>query len=132
MTRIRILLAFLLAVLSAGSLSAQKKGEFSIKVQLTDSVSREPVSFATIYVSKDGSTENAYYSMTDGDGKGVVTGIPAGKYVFVADLMGYPAYGICLGVGAVALGVGLWQLLRRPKAPDYDRPYVEPFNAGKP
>ena len=89
MTRIRILLAFLLAVLSAGSLSAQKKGEFSIKVQLTDSVSREPVSFATIYVSKDGSTENAYYSMTDGDGKGVVTGIPAGKYVFVADLMGY-------------------------------------------
>ena len=50
----------------------------------------------------------------------------------VADLMGYPAYGICLGVGAVALGVGLWQLLRRPKAPDYDRPYVEPFNTGKP
>ena len=50
----------------------------------------------------------------------------------VADLMGYPAYGICLGVGAVALGVGLWQLLRRPKAPDYDRPYVEPLNAGKP
>ena len=27
--------------------------------------------------------------MTDGDGKGVISDVPAGKYVFVADLMGY-------------------------------------------
>lgn len=91
MTRTCILLTVLLALLSAGSLSAQnqKKGSYSLKVQLTDSISREPVSFATIYVSKDGSTENAWYSMTDGDGKGVISDVPAGKYVFVADLMGY-------------------------------------------
>ena len=90
MTCRRILLLLLTVLLSVQGLSAQqKKGEYSLKVKLTDSVSHEPVSYATIYVSKDGSTERAYYAMTDGEGAGVISGIPAGRYVFVAELMGY-------------------------------------------
>lgn len=50
----------------------------------------------------------------------------------LAELIGYPAYGICLGVAAVVFVVALWRLKRYPKAPDYDRPYVEPLNTGKP
>ena len=89
MTSRRLLFTLLLAAFSAVILSAQNKGTYSLKVRLTDTLSKEPVSFATIYVSKDGGTEGAYYAMTDGDGKGVITNIPSGKYVFVAELMGY-------------------------------------------
>ena len=89
MTYRRILFSLLIALLSAWGLSAQQKGNSSLKVRLTDSVSLEPVSYATVYVSKDGTTEKAYYAMTDGDGKGEIANIPAGKYVFVAELMGY-------------------------------------------
>ncbi len=89
MTYRRILFSLLIALLSAWGLSAQQKGNSSLKVRLTDSVSLEPVSYATVYVSKDGTTEKAYYAMTDGDGNGEIANIPAGKYVFVAELMGY-------------------------------------------
>ena len=89
MTYRRILFSLLIALLSAWGLSAQQKGNSSLKVRLTDSVSHEPVSYATVYVSKDGTTEKAYYAMTDGDGRGEIANIPAGKYVFVAELMGY-------------------------------------------
>ena len=85
----RILFSILLALLSAWGVSAQQKGDYSLKVRLTDSVSLEPVSFATIYVSKDGSNKNAYFAMTDGNGNGLISNIPAGKYIFVAELMGY-------------------------------------------
>ena len=57
-------------------------------MKLTDTLSLEPVSFATIYLSKDGAT-SAYYAVTDADGNGVINGVPAGKYVFVADMVGY-------------------------------------------
>ena len=90
MTHRRILSILLLVFLSAWGLSAQQKGGYSIKVKLTDSLSLEPVSFATIYVSKDGTSKNAYFAMTDGAGKGVISNVPSvGKYVFVAELMGY-------------------------------------------
>ena len=90
MTHRRILSILLLVFLSAWGLSAQQKGGYSIKVKLTDSLSLEPVSFATIYVSKDGTSKNAYFAMTDGAGKGVISNVlSAGKYVFVAELMGY-------------------------------------------
>ena len=44
------------------------------------------------------------------------------------EIWGPHAEAICLAVAAVAFAAGMWQLLRRPKAPDYDRPYVEPVN----
>lgn len=89
MTYRRILPVLLLVVLSAWGLSAQQKGSSSLKVKLTDSLSKEPVSYATVYVSKDGGIKGAYYAMTDMDGVGVIPNIPAGKYIFVAELTGY-------------------------------------------
>lgn len=85
----RTLLFLIMVLLSVSGLYAQQRGEYSVKVKLTDSVSREPVSYATIYVSRDGSAEKAFYAMTDGNGVGVISNIPGGKYVFVAELMGY-------------------------------------------
>ena len=81
------LLSALLLIFSAWSLFAQK-GDNTVKVKLTDTLSLEPVSFATIYLSKDGNT-SAYYAVTDADGKGMIKGVPAGKYMFVADMVGY-------------------------------------------
>lgn len=89
MTYRRILPVLLLVFLSAWGLSAQQKGNSSLKVKLTDSLSNEPVSYATIYVSKDGGIKGAYYAMTDGNGVGVISNVPAGKYIFVAELTGY-------------------------------------------
>lgn len=85
-----LFITLILAVFSVWAGSAQQKINYSVKVRLTDSVSQEPVSFATIYVSKDGTTRNAYFAMTDGKGYGVISNIPSpGKYFFVAELMGY-------------------------------------------
>lgn len=87
----RILFVTIFLVLfSVLGVSAQQRVNYSVKVTLTDSVSQEPVPFATIYVSKDGTTKNAYFAMTDGKGNGVISNIPSpGKYYFVAELMGY-------------------------------------------
>lgn len=44
------------------------------------------------------------------------------------EIFGPSAESICLAVAAVAFALGLWRLSRYPKAPDYDRTYVEPLN----
>ena len=61
----------------------------SIKVTLLDTLSKEPVSFATIYLSKDGTTENSIYSTTNDKGEGILERVPQGKYIFTAEMMGY-------------------------------------------
>ena len=87
MTYRRIILV-LLAVFSTLGLYAQKGGN-SVKVRLVDSLSMEPVPYATIYLSPDGTATGARYAVTDGDGNGVIQNVPAGKYVFVAEFVGY-------------------------------------------
>ena len=85
----RILLIALMAVMTCLGLSAQTVTS-TLKMKLTDSLSGEPVPFATIFVSKDGTSQGRFYAaVTDADGNGAISGIPAGKYVLTADLMGY-------------------------------------------
>lgn len=89
MTLKRILLIVLTAILSSWALSAQS-GTYSIKLKLTDSLTHEPVSYATVFVSVDGTADGKFYaSMTDDNGAAEIPKVPAGKYVFVADMMGY-------------------------------------------
>ncbi|HIZ85093.1 MAG TPA: TonB-dependent receptor [Candidatus Coprenecus stercoravium] len=90
---------------SSFAMTAQERGG-SVKVKLTDSLTSEPVSYATIYVSRDGTPAGAYYAMTDGNGVGVISPVPAGRYVFIAELMGYKTLGrnIIVGNGVNDLG----------------------------
>lgn len=63
--------------------------KFSFSVSLVDSLTGEPVSFATIMLSKDGTAKGALFSTTNDKGKGTINGIQSGKYIFIADMMGY-------------------------------------------
>ena len=79
-------LAFLL------SLTAFAQGSFSIKLQLVDSKTAEPVSYATVSVTEKGKTEALKYVLTDVDGVAEVTKVRKGTYVLKAELMGYVTY----------------------------------------
>jgi hypothetical protein len=79
-------LAFLL------SLTAFAQGSFSIKLQLVDSKTAEPVSYATVSVTEKGKTEALKYVLTDVDGAAEVTKVRKGTYVLKAELMGYVTY----------------------------------------
>ncbi|HIZ88116.1 MAG TPA: outer membrane beta-barrel protein [Candidatus Coprenecus pullistercoris] len=92
----RILLLFLVLI---PALSAAAQERNSIIVRLVDSLASEPVPYATVYVSKDGTATGAYYAMTDGNGKGVISPVPSGKYILVAELMGYKPVSRVVTVG---------------------------------
>lgn len=61
----------------------------SVKVKVLDTLSKEPISFATIFLSKDGDVQGAKYSTTDAQGHGVINNVEAGKYILTAEMMGY-------------------------------------------
>src|SRR5574344_1473083 len=65
------------------------QGGNSIKLKLVDSLSSEPVGFATVYVSKSGTTEGALYALTDEKGEATIDKVKRGSYIFKAELMGY-------------------------------------------
>ena len=54
--------------------------KFSFSVSLVDSLTGEPVSSATIMLSKDGTAKGALFSTTNDKGKGTINGIQSGKY----------------------------------------------------
>lgn len=66
-----------------------QNGKSSVRVKITDSVMLEPIPSVTVLISKDGSAEGAYYAVTDDSGTGIIRDVPAGKYIFSAELMGY-------------------------------------------
>lgn len=71
---------------------------FSVKVRLADSDNGEPVAFATIAVSREGSTSVLKYAQTDERGTAVISGLKSGKYVIKGILMGYNDYSETISV----------------------------------
>ncbi len=61
------------------------------KVRLLDSLTAQPIEFATVYISKDGTTDKAKYSLTNSQGSATIQNLDAGEYVFTAEMMGYVA-----------------------------------------
>lgn len=109
MTR-KYLFSFVLFLITAVfSLSAQEK--CTVQVVLKDTLTKKPVSYATVYVSKDGTTKGAYYAMANEQGVGVITGVPKGKYFLVAETMGYFRAHKKLDVNAAKVDAG--ELLMR-------------------
>ena len=71
-------------------MSAQEKRSTNIiKVHLVDSLTRNPLGFVTVYVSKDGSSDGAIYNLTDDAGRANLERVPNGKLIFKAEMMGY-------------------------------------------
>lgn len=61
----------------------------SLKVTVLDTLYNEPIGYATVYISKDGTINGAKFSTTDAEGKAVIDGLAAGKFIFTAEMMGY-------------------------------------------
>ena len=71
------------------SFTAFAQSTFSIKVQLVDSKTAEPVSYATVSVSEKGKTEALKYVLSDINGAAEIAKVRKGTYVLKAELMGY-------------------------------------------
>jgi len=104
----KIFLLVLMTVLSTGLLSAQMPPASGpgVKVKLVDAATSEPVGYATVYISKDGTTEKASFALTDEEGNATLTGVKKGKYIFKAEMMGYTPYSVEINVTERELDLG--------------------------
>ncbi|MGM9764416.1 MAG: outer membrane beta-barrel protein [Candidatus Cryptobacteroides sp.] len=59
---------------------------------LVDAKTSEPVSFATVSLSRDNSKATPKYVLSDADGKAVLEKVTKGKYTLKAEMMGYKPY----------------------------------------
>lgn len=78
---------FLAAVIPASAQSV-----YSIKARFTDSVTSEPVAFATASVTVKGEKKPLKYALTDEDGNVSLVRLRKGTYILKAEILGYKAY----------------------------------------
>lgn len=87
----KTLLFLVLLIFPVLSLSAQTALGI-VKLKLVDSLTKAPIEFATVYVSMDGSTEKAKYSLTDINGAAIIKNVKKGTYHLKAEMMGYKTF----------------------------------------
>lgn len=63
----------------------------AVMAKILDSSSDEAVAFATAYISKDGTTKNAFYALTNDKGVVVIDRLPLGNFILKVELLGYKA-----------------------------------------
>lgn len=64
----------------------------TIKTTVVDSVSGEPVGFASVYVIPSKDTTITNFTMTDAKGEAKLEEVPFGSYVFHVEMMGYKTF----------------------------------------
>jgi len=82
--KIAVILMFI-----AGSVSNAQPKKFNLKLQLIDEKTKEAVEFATVSITKEGSTKAEKYALTDAEGKVVLAELKGGKYTVKGELLGY-------------------------------------------
>ncbi|MBO4742700.1 MAG: carboxypeptidase regulatory-like domain-containing protein [Bacteroidales bacterium] len=63
-----------------------------IKAALVDSLTNEPVSFASVYVVPSKDTTITNFTLSDAKGEAKLDEVPFGSYVFHVEMMGYKPY----------------------------------------
>ncbi len=90
MKKIIAMLCGLIAMLAISfAATAQTR---TITVVLQDSSTGEAVGYATVSLAKQGSTSAFKYALSDDKGKATIEKVPAGSYVFKAELLGYKTF----------------------------------------
>ena len=85
--------AVIIGVMSIFSMaSAQTQG--TLRAVLKDATNEDPIPFATVSISKHGSSKPYKYALSSADGKVAIEKVTAGKYVFRAELLGYKTYAL--------------------------------------
>ena len=68
----------------------QRMGE--IRASVVDSLTNEPVAFASVYVIPSKDTTITNFTLTDAQGKATLDEVPLGSYVFHVEMMGYKPF----------------------------------------
>ncbi len=84
-----IIPAILFFLASSG---AYAQNTFPVTMKLADGTSGEPVAFATVSLTPDGSEKASEYVLSDNNGLAVISGIKSGNYILKAELVGYETY----------------------------------------
>ena len=63
-----------------------------IRATVLDSLTQEPVSFASVYVIPAKDTTITNFTLTDAKGEAKLDEVPYGSYVFHVEMMGYKPY----------------------------------------
>jgi outer membrane receptor protein involved in Fe transport len=95
MTRI-LLFSFLLLLFLKGNTQETKKTapDGKISGRIIDSVTKKPVEYATITLSEEGNKKIANGTVTDKEGRFVITDINPGRYKIVIEFIGYLPFSI--------------------------------------
>ena len=72
------------------NLTGARMSEIQVAVQ--DSLSGEPISFASVYVIPSKDTTITNFTLTDAEGKAKLEEVPFGSYVLHVEMMGYKPY----------------------------------------
>ena len=73
-------------VISGGSFSGQLS---TLNVEVLDSLTREPIPFASVYVIPRRDTTITNFTLTDAEGKAKLEEVPYGNYTFFVEMLGY-------------------------------------------
>ena len=82
----------LLAAACLVSFSAYAQNTVTLKLRLVDEKTAEPVSYATVSVTRKGEDKAAKYVLSDIDGYAELSKIQKNTYIVKAELMGYKPY----------------------------------------
>jgi hypothetical protein len=63
--------------------------DFRIKIILIDSVTQDPIEFATVSITPEGKKEALKYALTDASGWAEIVKVPEGTYTLKAECLGY-------------------------------------------
>lgn len=91
MKRIVLLIA---CVLCAGMAFSQSSKGFTIQGIVADSSTKKPLEFATITLTAKGSKKAVTGTITDAEGKYVITDAEEGSYTLLAECIGYKSFSI--------------------------------------
>ncbi|MFA6334036.1 MAG: outer membrane beta-barrel family protein [Bacteroidales bacterium] len=86
------LLTFGSIIISTIFLSAQADKDYKLKITLVDSLTKNPVEFATISLTPEVGTQALKYSLSDAAGKAALSEIKRGAYLFKVEFIGYKTY----------------------------------------
>ena len=78
----------------------------TVKAVLKDASSGEPVSFATVSLTREGASKADKYSLSSDAGAVSITGVRPGKYSFKAELMGYKPLTMAIAPAGGELDLG--------------------------
>ena len=97
MKKLLVLLTLLLPLQSWGQVFILNDNIFqermsNIKVSVLDSLTNEPVGFASVYVIPAKDTTITNFTLTDAKGEAKLEEVPFGKYLFHVEMMGYKPF----------------------------------------